>query len=45
MELYVNLTIGLQLQRSQYGGRHCVTMLSGDGVGPEMMRHVKEVFR
>ena len=30
---------------AKYGGRHTVTMLPGDGIGPEMMRYVKEVFR
>jgi len=30
---------------AQYGGRFTVTMLPGDGIGPEMMGYVKEVFR
>jgi len=30
---------------AKYGGRHTVTMLPGDGIGPEMMGYVKEVFR
>ncbi len=30
---------------AKYGGRHTVTMMPGDGIGPEMMAHVKEVFR
>ena len=30
---------------AKYGGRHTVTMLPGDGIGPEMMSYVKEVFR
>jgi len=30
---------------AKYGGRHTVTMLPGDGIGPEMMSHVKEVFK
>jgi len=30
---------------AQYGGRHTVSMLPGDGIGPEMMSYVKEVFR
>jgi len=29
---------------AKYGGRHTVTMLPGDGIGPEMMSHLKEVF-
>ena len=28
----------------RYGGRHTVTMMPGDGIGPEMMGYVKEVF-
>ncbi|XP_013404769.1 isocitrate dehydrogenase [NAD] subunit gamma, mitochondrial isoform X1 [Lingula anatina] len=31
--------------RAQYGGRHTVTLMAGDGVGPELMGHVKQVFR
>jgi len=30
---------------AQYGGRYTVTMLPGDGIGPEMMGYVREVFR
>ena len=30
---------------AQYGGRFTVTMLPGDGIGPEMMGYVKEVYR
>ncbi|KAM7134179.1 isocitrate dehydrogenase [NAD] subunit gamma, mitochondrial isoform 1-T1 [Macrochelys suwanniensis] len=30
---------------AKYGGRHTVTMIPGDGIGPELMLHVKEVFR
>ncbi|XP_074872552.1 isocitrate dehydrogenase [NAD] subunit gamma, mitochondrial isoform X3 [Carettochelys insculpta] len=30
---------------AKYGGRHTVTMIPGDGIGPELMQHVKEVFR
>ena len=30
---------------AKYGGRHTVTMMPGDGIGPEMMGYVKEVFR
>lgn len=28
----------------RYGGRHTVTMIPGDGIGPEMMNYVREVF-
>uniref|UniRef100_V9KZK0 Isocitrate dehydrogenase [NAD] subunit, mitochondrial n=1 Tax=Callorhinchus milii TaxID=7868 RepID=V9KZK0_CALMI len=30
---------------AKYGGRHTVAMIPGDGIGPELMLHVKEVFR
>ncbi|XP_007515947.2 isocitrate dehydrogenase [NAD] subunit gamma, mitochondrial-like [Erinaceus europaeus] len=30
---------------SKYGGRHTVTMIPGHGIGPELMMHVKNVFR
>lgn len=29
---------------SQYGGRHMVTMIPGDGIGPEIMEAVEQVF-
>ncbi|KAM7539457.1 hypothetical protein Aperf_G00000049879 [Anoplocephala perfoliata] len=32
------------LPRAMYGGRHTVAMLTGDGVGPEMMEHIKSVY-
>ena len=35
----------VKVPRPRYGGRHTVTLLPGDGVGPELMRHVREVFR
>ncbi|XP_030828149.1 isocitrate dehydrogenase [NAD] subunit gamma, mitochondrial isoform X2 [Strongylocentrotus purpuratus] len=28
-----------------YGGRHTVTLIPGDGIGPELMLHLREVFR
>lgn len=31
--------------KAKYGGRFMITMLPGDGIGPEMMRHVKTVFK
>lgn len=31
--------------KAKYGGRFMVTLLPGDGIGPEMMRHVKTIFR
>lgn len=27
-----------------YGGRHTVAMLTGDGVSPEMMEHIKSIY-
>ncbi|KAI6648060.1 Isocitrate dehydrogenase [Oopsacas minuta] len=33
------------LTKSQYGGRHTVTLIPGDGVGPELAASVKEIFR
>ena len=29
----------------RYGGRYTVSMLPGDGIGPEMMGYVKDIFR
>ncbi|XP_040575321.1 isocitrate dehydrogenase [NAD] subunit gamma, mitochondrial isoform X1 [Lepeophtheirus salmonis] len=33
------------LGSARYGGRHTVTLLAGDGIGPEMMGYVKQVFK
>nr|XP_057908375.1 isocitrate dehydrogenase [NAD] subunit gamma, mitochondrial-like isoform X2 [Doryrhamphus excisus] len=30
---------------ARYGGRHTVTLIPGDGIGPELANHVQEVFR
>uniref|UniRef100_A0A672ISN4 Isocitrate dehydrogenase [NAD] subunit, mitochondrial n=1 Tax=Salarias fasciatus TaxID=181472 RepID=A0A672ISN4_SALFA len=30
---------------AKYGGRHTVTLIPGDGIGPELFSHVREVFR
>ncbi|XP_063747679.1 isocitrate dehydrogenase [NAD] subunit gamma, mitochondrial isoform X1 [Eleginops maclovinus] len=30
---------------AKYGGRHTVTFIPGDGIGPELLNHVREVFR
>ncbi|KAF4078215.1 hypothetical protein AMELA_G00196780 [Ameiurus melas] len=30
---------------AKYGGRHTVTLIPGDGIGPELMSHVRELFR
>ncbi|KAK6034460.1 isocitrate dehydrogenase, NAD-dependent [Cooperia oncophora] len=29
---------------NRYGGRHSVTVLPGDGIGPEMLEHVEKIF-
>ncbi|VDO38433.1 unnamed protein product [Haemonchus placei] len=29
---------------NRYGGRHSVTVLPGDGIGPEMLEHVANIF-
>ena len=29
----------------RYGGRHTVTMMPGEGIGPEMMGYVKDVYQ
>ncbi|CAF1640126.1 unnamed protein product, partial [Didymodactylos carnosus] len=31
--------------RTAYGGRYTITLIHGDGVGPELMEHVKAVIR
>ncbi|KAI0214545.1 Isocitrate dehydrogenase [NAD] subunit gamma, mitochondrial [Lamellibrachia satsuma] len=36
--------ISKDLQPRKYCGRHMVALLSGDGVGPEILGHVKNVF-
>ncbi|KAL4646124.1 isocitrate dehydrogenase NAD subunit gamma, mitochondrial-like [Arapaima gigas] len=30
---------------AKYGGRHTVALIPGDGIGPELLNHVREVFR
>ncbi|XP_076448112.1 isocitrate dehydrogenase [NAD] subunit gamma, mitochondrial-like [Babylonia areolata] len=30
---------------AMYGGRHTVTLMTGDGVGPEILTHIQEIFR
>lgn len=42
---FVNLGFHLDLPKACYGGRHTVAMLAGDGIGPEMMGYVKEVYQ
>ena len=44
--LWVSLALALQSpSESMYGGRHTVTLIPGDGIGPELAACVKEVFR
>lgn len=31
--------------RTAYGGKYTVTLIHGDGVGPELMEHVKSAIR
>uniref|UniRef100_A0AAQ4P8H4 Isocitrate dehydrogenase (NAD(+)) 3 non-catalytic subunit gamma n=1 Tax=Gasterosteus aculeatus aculeatus TaxID=481459 RepID=A0AAQ4P8H4_GASAC len=37
--------VRLEPPPAKYGGRHTVTLIPGDGIGPELLNHVKEVFR
>uniref|UniRef100_A0AAR2KIQ1 Isocitrate dehydrogenase [NAD] subunit, mitochondrial n=1 Tax=Pygocentrus nattereri TaxID=42514 RepID=A0AAR2KIQ1_PYGNA len=30
---------------AKYGGRHTVTLIPGDGIGPELLNHAQELFR
>ncbi|XP_016891529.1 isocitrate dehydrogenase [NAD] subunit gamma, mitochondrial-like isoform X2 [Cynoglossus semilaevis] len=34
-----------RLPPAQYGGRHTVTLIPGDGIGPELAQHVQDMFR
>ena len=34
-----------KLYSNRYGGRYTVTMMPGDGIGPEMTGYIREVFR
>ncbi|KAK6018709.1 putative isocitrate dehydrogenase, NAD-dependent [Ostertagia ostertagi] len=36
---------GERLQLAKYGGRHTVVALPGDGIGPEMMDHIRTIFQ
>jgi len=38
-------TPGLRQDGTKYAGVHTVTLLPGDGIGPEMANAVKKVFR
>ncbi|KAI4874376.1 hypothetical protein NFI96_017462 [Prochilodus magdalenae] len=50
--MYLSLCSGLKIHFSylqpppaRYGGRHTVTLIPGDGIGPELLNHVRELFR
>lgn len=45
MQLITYEMLMLQPPPAKYGGRHTVTLIPGDGIGPELLNHVKEVFR
>jgi hypothetical protein len=32
-------------KHAKYGGRYTVTALPGDGIGPEMLNHVRKIFK
>merc|ERR1711971_717813 len=34
-----------RIPAAKYGGRHTVTMMPGEGIGPEMMGYVKQVYK
>ncbi|XP_071082367.1 isocitrate dehydrogenase [NAD] subunit gamma, mitochondrial-like isoform X1 [Haliotis cracherodii] len=43
---YVTTATSTQFESlARYGGRHTVTLLTGDGCGPELLGHVRDVFR
>uniref|UniRef100_A0A183AJK1 Iso_dh domain-containing protein n=1 Tax=Echinostoma caproni TaxID=27848 RepID=A0A183AJK1_9TREM len=41
----LNIGFHHELPKACYGGRHTVAMLTGDGLGPEFMGYVKEVYQ
>lgn len=41
----LSTTDGIQTLSTKYGGKHRVVLIDGDGVGPEMMFHVKEALK
>lgn len=43
--LLIHKILLLQPPPAKYGGRHTVTLIPGDGIGPELLNHVREVFR
>ncbi|CAH8478503.1 unnamed protein product [Heterobilharzia americana] len=42
---FLSLGFHQEFPKACYGGRHTVAMLLGDGVGPELLSYVKEVFQ
>uniref|UniRef100_A0A8C2FQH7 Isocitrate dehydrogenase (NAD(+)) 3 non-catalytic subunit gamma n=1 Tax=Cyprinus carpio TaxID=7962 RepID=A0A8C2FQH7_CYPCA len=55
--IFINLTFSLLLSMvlfcilthqpppAEYGGRHTVTLVPGDGIGPELLNHIRELLR
>lgn len=35
---------GKRTPHAKYGGRHTITILPGDGIGPEMIKHIRRIF-
>lgn len=42
---YSNIRSINPIYQTKYGGKQRVTLIHGDGTGPEMMSHIKETFR
>lgn len=45
MYMYIFTTVLQAPSNSMYGGLHTVTLIPGDGIGPELAACVKKVFR
>lgn len=41
---WVDGFLSFQTKLARYGGRHNVTVLPGDGIGPEMINHVERIL-
>jgi len=42
---YNDALVSQYANRAKYGGRFMVTILPGDGIGPEMVKHVSRMFK
>ena len=42
---YNDMTAKIYENRAKYGGRFMVTVMPGDGIGPEMISHVRKMFK